>query len=206
MPIIDYAHKCIDPLGKIFLQVALEYAVESAKLRGAEGLLSDMRKEIEQMQPCEEPIMNYSFSSPKKKTKTEAREEIDIVTTSSGERRQPELWGKAIFEGKGTEKRFSGEYDSPHELASALGIETHGARNMVAAFRRAGFDVRGNGDEVEKGKTKFIVSRVTQTPSRFRRTPEDWTVEEGLPGHTGVRKSAPTGASDIERPSGGGMV
>lgn len=87
--------------------------------------------------------------------------------TKKKEREIPELWGKAAFEGVEGEALLSGTYDSPGALAKALQIRTRGAKDMVVAFRRAGFEVKGNGDVV-KGKTKFVVKRVKETPARFR--------------------------------------
>lgn len=84
------------------------------------------------------------------------------------ERGQPELWGAATFTGTGKEVKLSGEYESPGALAKALKIQTRGAKDMNIAFRRAGFEVRGDGEKAEKGKTKFLVRRVGVTPREYR--------------------------------------
>lgn len=75
-------------------------------------------------------------------------------------RHQPGLWGPAYFEGT--------EYESPQVLARELGIRTRGAKDMVEAFKRAGFEVTGNGKKVEKGKTKFSVKQVKPIPEKYR--------------------------------------
>ena len=84
---------------------------------------------------------------------------------SPPERELPGLWGEAYFEGK--------KYDSPGALAKELGILTRGAKDMVVAFERAGFEVRGDGEEIEKGKTGFVIKRVSPTPEKYKLKEEE---------------------------------
>jgi len=84
-----------------------------------------------------------------------------LATKEEAERTLPGLWGPAHFEGK--------KFESPQVLARELGIKTRGATDMVVAFKRAGFDVRGDGEEIEKGKTGFVVTRVLpKIPVKYR--------------------------------------
>lgn len=54
------------------------------------------------------------------------------------------------------------EFKDPSEAARALGVNSKGAANMINAFRRAGFEVTGNG-EPKKGVGRFKVIQ-TKTP------------------------------------------
>lgn len=95
------------------------------------------------------------------KLKAEAKPIVKKVEkVETPERTLPGLWGPAYYEGK--------KYDSPGALAKILGIQTRGAKNMVVAFERAGFEVRGDGEEVEKGETGFVVKRVAPTPKEWQ--------------------------------------
>lgn len=127
-----------------------------------EEVRATVRKEYAALQKKAEPLeavkpkpkaVQRALAAKEEPPKKEAGEEA--------ERTLPGLWGPAFFEGK--------EYESPQVLAKELGIKTRGAKDMVVAFQRAGFEVRGDGPEVEKGKTGFIVKRVLpKIPVKYR--------------------------------------
>lgn len=122
-----------------------------------------------------------------KKVITEAiKKETPKKAEAPTGRTLPGLWGPAYYEGK--------EYESPQVLAEELGIKTRGARDMVVAFKRAGFKVTGNGEEVEKGKTGFKVTRVLPAiPREYRREKEGEPefLGPGIPHVTPLRKGVP---------------
>lgn len=197
--LIQFDGDCIDPVALVVITEALDYALESSARRlsslgkifsgveesayssgkGVIPVIKAIRDAILLAPQCtpegpkvmapppsvEEAIVSEAERRTVTKPKIKPKEE-----PVPKERKQPGLWGKAHFEGK--------EYESPQVLARELGIRTRGAKDMVVAFERAGFEVRGDSEEVEKGKTGFIMRRVGPTPEKYKLKEEE--VELGV--------------------------
>ena len=118
---------------------------------------------IEAMLETLPPEVREKAAAEYQKLKAEAKP--SGIKRKEPERELPGLWGEAYFEGK--------KYDSPGALAKELGILTRGAKDMVVAFQRAGFEVRGDGEEIEKGKTGFVIKRVSPTPEKYKLKEEE---------------------------------
>jgi len=118
---------------------------------------------IEAMLETLPPEIRKAAKTEYEKLKAEAKP--SGIKRKEPERELPGLWGEAYFEGK--------KYDSPGALAKELGILTRGAKDMVVAFQRAGFEVRGDGEEIEKGKTGFVIKRVTPTTEKYKLKEEE---------------------------------
>lgn len=101
-------------------------------------------------------------------------------------RTQPARWQKVeVINEKGETQVF----DSPGDAATALGVLTEHARNQVHAFRRAGFEVTGNGEPV-KGVGRFIIKSTGKPiPEQYKLTLKPVIEEKPAPG-TGAKIEA----------------
>lgn len=156
--------------------------------------IADLAKKLGQVKSTEELLELVKGHPELEKAMLTAQEGRSPSKETPVERSLPALWGPATFQGTGKEAKLTGEYDSPGALAKALNIKTRGAQTMIVAFRRAGFEVRGNGEDIEKGTTKFIVKRVGSTERKWR---------AGIPIIFPEATRGPAGElSEAERPTG----
>jgi len=171
---IQFDGDCIDPYAKAIIAEALEYAMETASsrlksagkiLREVEitgqptlGIVQAIRDAILKMPVCERGALIAPAPKPTEAKPPSPKPAKAPPVEEAPPRTLPELWGKAYFEGK--------EYDNPTTLARERGIKIKGARNMVHAFTRAGFEVTGDG---KPAKDKpFKVKRIGPTPLEFK--------------------------------------
>lgn len=150
----------IDSLDEVRELVKRTPICKEEPLKIAAMPVADLLTKLGQAKSTEE-LLELVKGHPELKKAMLATEEIPT------ERTLPALWGPAAFTGTGIEAKLTGSYDSPGALAKALNIKTRGAKTMVVAFKRAGFEVRGNGEDVEKGIGKFIVKRIAPTDKKW---------------------------------------
>ena len=203
-PLIQFDGGCIDPLALLIVTESLDFLGATIKqLESSEAFsvksglpnysVDTLTGTIKELKEAFLLAPKCILGKPSKKIPLEGMgEAIEEAKTTAellqivkgypelekvlSERTQPGLWGPAYFKGTGSETHLTGEWSSPGELARALGIKVRGAKpDATIAFRRAGFEVRGNGRNVKKGETSFVVRRIGETPSEYK-----VDIEEGL--------------------------
>ena len=147
---------------------AVEKKVTAKPKTEIEAVIETLPKEVQAAAKAEYEKLQAEAKPPVPKAVERA------LARPKKERELPGFWGKAQFKGEGKEAGLTGEYDSPGALAKVLGIKTRGAKDMTVALERAGFEVRGNGEEVKKEETGFVVKRVKPTP-------EEWLIPKEKP-------------------------
>lgn len=162
------APQCTPAVPKVMPPPVEEAIAAEAKARAA-------KPKVEKKKPTPEELKRVEAAIAGAKTREELLEAVkgfpelekaiaarkELPEKKPKEKRElPGLWGKATFEDK--------EYESPQVLAKELGIITRGAKDMLDAFTRAGFEVRGDGKKAVKGKTGFVVKRVSPTPKKYK--------------------------------------
>lgn len=188
---IDFGQECMDPVAKIIILEAMQYAIETAGRRlnsigkifstvedsGIKTLavVNEVKKQIVAYPDCklgkEAPLVQSIspiprppsvISTPKAfvqelgtKPKMEAPPVAKKTPKKVGRtgRGQSARWQKVEVINEKGESVF---YDNPTLAAKAMGVDWEGARNMVHAFKRAGFEVSGNGEPV-LGVGRFVI-------------------------------------------------
>jgi len=189
--LIQFDGDCIDPVALVIITEALDYALESSARRlsslgkifsgveetaynSGKGVLPTIKAireailfapqctpEGPRVMPPPTSVEEAIVTEAKRRTVTQAKPKVKPKEEPAPKaRKQPGFWGEASFESK--------KYESPQVLAKEVGIITRGAKDMAVAFKRAGFEVRGDGEEVKKGETGFIVRRTGPTPEKYK--------------------------------------
>lgn len=188
---LDYAlessNRRLRSLGKIFSGIE-STAIGTAERPGVLAMINAVRAALEDAPICDlkgkpmpkriTPVPSTAEEAIVARAEERAREQLKpkvtiepVTPTVPREKKKPpekpkartvpEIWGEVEYKGK--------KFESPTVLAKHLGLKIEGAKNMVDVFRRAGYEVSGDGEPTKGGK--FAVTKVSTTPLKYK---QEW--------------------------------